>query len=68
MQIRFQNSPKEVKGMTTEELRDNFLCEGLMQDEGIDYIYSHYDRVITGGAKPLQQSLSLMKNCVLIIF
>ena len=62
MQIRFQNSPKEVKGMTTEELRDNFLCEGLMQDEGIDYIYSHYDRVITGGAKPLQQSLSLIAD------
>jgi 4-deoxy-L-threo-5-hexosulose-uronate ketol-isomerase len=62
MQIHFQNSPKEVKGMTTEELRDNFLCEGLMQDDGIDYLYSHYDRVIVGGAKPVQQSLTLIAD------
>ena len=59
MQIRFQNSPKEVKGMTTEELREIFLCEELMQDEVVNLIYSHHDRMITGGAKPVQQSISL---------
>ena len=59
MQIRFQNSAKEVKGMTTEELREHFLCESLMQDDSINLVYSHYDRVIIGGAKPIQQSLSL---------
>ncbi|OIR00124.1 4-deoxy-L-threo-5-hexosulose-uronate ketol-isomerase 1 [mine drainage metagenome] len=59
MQIRFQNSKKEVRGMTTEELRENFLCEDLMQDDVINLIYSHHDRVITGGVKPVQQSLSL---------
>ena len=59
MQIRFQNSTKEVKVMTTEELRENFLCESLMQDDSINLVYSHYDRVIIGGVKPLQQSLSL---------
>ncbi len=59
MQIRFQNSPKEVKGMTTEELREHYLCESLMQDDAISYVYSHHDRMITGGAKPVQQSLLL---------
>ena len=59
MQIRFQNSAKEVKGMTTEELREHFLCESLMQDDSINLVYSHYDRVIIGGAKPIQQGLSL---------
>jgi len=62
MEIRFQNSPKEVKGMTTEELREHFLCEGLMQDDRINLIYSHYDRVIAGGAKPIHQSLSLQAH------
>ncbi|MDE3142794.1 MAG: 5-dehydro-4-deoxy-D-glucuronate isomerase [Bacteroidota bacterium] len=59
MQIRFQNSQKEVRGMTTEELRENFLCEGLMRDDVINLIYSHHDRIITGGAKPVLQSISL---------
>ena len=59
MQIRFQNSPKEVKGMTTEELREHYLCESLMQDDAISYVYSHHDRMITGGAKPVQQALLL---------
>ncbi len=62
MQIRFQNSPKEVKGMTTEELRENFLCEELMQDDVVNLIYSHHDRIITGGAKPVQQSISLIAD------
>ena len=59
MQIRFQNSPKEVKAMNTEELREHYLCESLMQDDAINYVYSHHDRMITGGAKPVQQNLLL---------
>ena len=62
MQIRFQNSPKEVKGMTTEELREHYLCESLMQDDAISYVYSHHDRLITGGAKPVNQSLFLRSH------
>jgi 4-deoxy-L-threo-5-hexosulose-uronate ketol-isomerase len=59
MEIRFQNSPKETSRMNTSELRSNFLCEGLMQDDKINYIYSHYDRVITGGVKPVSTAVAL---------
>jgi 4-deoxy-L-threo-5-hexosulose-uronate ketol-isomerase len=59
MQIRFTNSPKEVKGMCTDELRSNFLCEELYKDDSINYIYSHYDRMIIGGVKPVNTSVSL---------
>lgn len=45
--------------MNTQELRDNFLVEGLMQDDYMQLTYSHYDRVIIGGARPVKQSLSL---------
>lgn len=62
MEIRFQNSPKETKGMTTEELRSNFLCENLMSDDDITYIYSHYDRMIIGGVKPLKQVVALKNH------
>ncbi|RFM28599.1 5-dehydro-4-deoxy-D-glucuronate isomerase [Deminuibacter soli] len=59
MEIRFQNSPKETSRMNTAELRSNFLIEKLMQDDQVQLVYSHYDRVIIGGAKPVHQSVEL---------
>ncbi|MDO9373485.1 MAG: 5-dehydro-4-deoxy-D-glucuronate isomerase [Ferruginibacter sp.] len=59
MDIRFQNSPKETASMHTDELRENFLCESLMQDDKVNLVYSHYDRVIVGGVKPVNQELAL---------
>ncbi|MFT3947280.1 MAG: 5-dehydro-4-deoxy-D-glucuronate isomerase [Agriterribacter sp.] len=59
MEIRFQNSPAEVKTMDTQSLRNNFLMQGLMQDDNITLVYSHYDRVIVGGVKPLITSILL---------
>jgi len=59
MEIRFQNSPGETKTMTTEQLRENFLIENLMQDDTIQLVYSHYDRVIVGGVKPVSKTIGL---------
>ena len=59
MEIRFQNSPKEVKGMTTAELRENYLVQQLMQTDKLHLVYSHYDRVIIGGVKPVHHKVSL---------
>lgn len=59
METRFANSPKEVKGFSTEELRENFLIQQLMVDDQVKLVYSHYDRVIIGGAKPVHQTLVL---------
>ena len=59
MEVRFQNSPKETAAMNTQELRQNFLVERLMVDGQIKLVYSHYDRVIVGGAKPLGSALTL---------
>ena len=59
MEIRFQSSPKEVKGMCTEELRANFLVQQLMKADEITLVYTHYDRVIVGGVKPVQQKVVL---------
>lgn len=62
MEVRFQNSPKETAGMNTEELRRNFLIEELMVDDAIKLVYSHYDRVIIGGVKPVAETLSLQTH------
>lgn len=59
MEVRFQQSPKETSQMNTQELRTNFLVENLMQDDKLNLVYSHYDRVIIGGAKPVNQVLKL---------
>jgi 4-deoxy-L-threo-5-hexosulose-uronate ketol-isomerase len=59
MEVRFESSPRETKKMDTEELRENFLIENLMVEDQIKLVYSHYDRVIIGGAKPLSKTLSL---------
>lgn len=59
MEIRFQASPKEVKGMSTEELRSNFLIQQLMQLDTLRLVYSHFDRVIIGGVKPAAKKVSL---------
>ena len=45
--------------MNTEELRKAFMTGPLMKDDSIQLLYTHYDRVIVGGAKPVKQQLSL---------
>jgi 4-deoxy-L-threo-5-hexosulose-uronate ketol-isomerase len=62
MQIRFQNSSQEVMRMNTEKLRENFLCKDLMQDNQVQLIYSHYDRLIIGGIKPISAVVELSNH------
>lgn len=59
METRFQNSPAETRQMTAAQLRENFLVQNLMQDDSVQLVYSHYDRVIIGGAKPVNKTLAL---------
>lgn len=62
MEIRFASSPTEVATMNTETLRKNFLCDAIFENDNITYVYSHYDRVITGGVKPISKAVSLINN------
>ena len=48
--------------MNTEALRQNFLIQQLMTDDQVKLVYSHYDRVIVGGAKPVSATLQLDTN------
>lgn len=56
---RHANGINEVKQMNTEELRDNFLIEKLFEDNTFHFVYSHYDRVIIGGIKPVSKTVVL---------
>ena len=59
MEIRFEHSPKEVSEMKTEELRSAFLTGNLMQDDTVQLVYTHYDRMIMGGVMPVKKSVAL---------
>ncbi|MDP4245640.1 MAG: 5-dehydro-4-deoxy-D-glucuronate isomerase [Bacteroidota bacterium] len=59
MEIRFEHSPKETAEMNTEALRSSFLAGPLMKDDTVQLMYTHYDRVIIGGAKPVRSGLLL---------
>lgn len=57
--VRYASSPQEVEGMNTRELRENFLIETIFEEDNIHLTYSHYDRLIVGGALPVEQTLPL---------
>jgi 4-deoxy-L-threo-5-hexosulose-uronate ketol-isomerase len=59
MQSRYESSPKETAGMTTKELRDNFLVETLFSPDMVHLTYSHYDRMILGGIMPKNEAVEL---------
>jgi 4-deoxy-L-threo-5-hexosulose-uronate ketol-isomerase len=59
MQIRFESSRKEVSQMDTASLRENFLIEDIFETDKLSFVYSHYDRVMIGGAIPANGPLSL---------
>jgi 4-deoxy-L-threo-5-hexosulose-uronate ketol-isomerase len=59
MQIRYESSPREVERMNTQELRENFLVEKVFVDDEVSLVYSHYERLIVGGAKPVTKALNL---------
>lgn len=59
MQVRFQHSPAETRGMDSKTLRENFLFEGMVTDGKCEILYTHYDRMIIGAAKPTNEGLSL---------
>ena len=56
---RYESSPREVERMNTAELRENFLVESLFANDEIKLTYTHYDRLVLGGAKPVSKSISL---------
>lgn len=62
MEIRFEHSPTAVSRMNTQELRDAFLMKDIVKEDELTYIYSHYDRLITGGLKPVHKTISLANH------
>lgn len=58
-EVRYAASPREVKTMDTNALREEFLVTNLFKDNEINLVYSHYDRYIVGGVTPSSEDLKL---------
>ena len=59
MKTYMMADPVRVQRMTTEELRETFLIDGLHRPGGIELAYVDLDRAVVGMAAPLDQPLAL---------
>lgn len=62
MEIRFAVGPEETKLMDTQKLIDNFLVKNLMEADKLKLVYTHYDRLIIGGAVPVTKAIQLTNH------
>lgn len=58
-EFRYAHHPNDAKHYTTEELRKEFLINDLFTPKQIKLVYTMYDRLIVGGAMPVDKALSL---------
>ncbi|MHC0041761.1 5-dehydro-4-deoxy-D-glucuronate isomerase [Vibrio campbellii] len=59
MEIRQPIHSEHAKKLDTSELREQFLIEGMFQENNISLTYSHIDRIIIGGVVPTSESIQL---------
>lgn len=58
-ELRYAANPTDAKNYTTERLRKDFLIENLFVADEVNMVYSMYDRLVVGGAMPVEESLHL---------
>jgi 4-deoxy-L-threo-5-hexosulose-uronate ketol-isomerase len=57
--VRYASHPQDVKHYDTAKLREHFVVDKLFVKDEINMVYSHFDRLIVGGAFPVSEKLVL---------
>ena len=57
--MHYLPSPEQARRMTTDELRDGFLVQGLFQPGAATLRFAELDRVVLGGVVPLGDAVRL---------
>ena len=57
--MRYAAHPRDAKNYDTARLREDFLIQNLFVDNEVNMVYSMYDRLVVGGAKPVGEELVL---------
>ena len=58
-ELRYAAHPEDAKSYDTQRLRRDFLIEKVFTADEVNMVYSMYDRMIVGGAMPVNESLHL---------
>lgn len=56
---RYASNPASVKALNTQELRDEFLIQNVIIKDELKWTYSHYDRYMVAGIKPVEKAITL---------
>ena len=59
MELRTASSPRDVKTYDTARLREEFLIQDLFPQDDVKMVYSHIDRIITGGCMPVEKKVAI---------
>jgi 4-deoxy-L-threo-5-hexosulose-uronate ketol-isomerase len=57
--LRYSSHPGDFKKYDTDQIRAAFLIGDLFVNDELSTTYSHYDRLVIGGAKPASKPLKL---------
>ncbi len=58
-EIRYASHPEDAKSYDTKRLRRDFLIEKVFTADEVNLVYSMYDRMVVGGAMPVNEELKL---------
>ena len=58
-EIRYAAHPEDAKHYDTQRIRRDFLIEKVFSPDEVNMVYSMYDRMIVGGAMPVEETLAL---------
>lgn len=58
-ELRYAAHPEDAKSYDTKRLRRDFLIENIFSADEVNMVYSMYDRMIVGGAMPVNETLHL---------
>ena len=58
-EIRYASHPEDARHYDTRRLRRDFLIERLFADDEVNMVYSMYDRMVVGGAMPVNEEITL---------
>lgn len=59
VKIIFSTHPEDAKQLDTNQLRDRFLVQDLMQKDQLNITYTTYDRFLLGGVIPASKDITL---------